>query len=48
MKLALHVFKSALKDFNIPVLFRFLPDMTSRYLGMRKGKKAMRNKKDNA
>ena len=38
-KLALYVLKRALTDFNIPVLFRFLPDMTSRYLGMKKGKK---------
>ena len=40
LKLATHVLKSALKDFNIPVLFRFLPDMISRYLGMKKGKNA--------
>lgn len=39
MKLAKYVLKRALRDFNIPVLFRFLPDMTSRYLGMKKGKK---------
>lgn len=39
LKLALYVFKKALLNFNIPVLFRFLPDMTSRYLGMKKGKK---------
>lgn len=42
MKLALYVFKNALKEFNIPVLFRFLPNMTARYLGMRKGKKSSR------
>ncbi len=46
LKLAIHVFKRALKDFNIPVLFRFLPDMLARYLGMKKGKKA--HKKDQA
>ena len=40
MKLALYVLKEALKHFDIPVLFRWLPDMTSRYLGMKKGKKA--------
>ena len=40
MKLALFVFKKALKELNIPVLFRFLPDMTARYLGMQKGKKS--------
>lgn len=39
MKLALYVLGQALKDFNVPVLFRWLPDMTARYLGMRKGKK---------
>lgn len=39
MKLAKYVLKRALREFNIPVLFRFLPDMTSRYLGMKKGKK---------
>ena len=39
MKLAFYVLGQALKHFNIPVLFRWLPDMTSRYLGMKKGKK---------
>ncbi len=39
LSLAKYVLKSALCDFNIPVLFRFLPDMAARYLGMRKGKK---------
>ena len=39
LKLALYVFKRALRDFNIPVLLRFLPDMSARYLGMKKGKK---------
>ena len=38
-KLAMYVLGQALKHFNIPVLFRWLPDMTARYLGMRKGKK---------
>lgn len=38
-KLALYVLGQALKGFNIPVLFRWLPDMTARYLGMRKGKR---------
>ncbi|MBQ8357755.1 MAG: hypothetical protein IJX39_08125 [Clostridia bacterium] len=42
LKLALYVFKRALREFNIPVLFRFLPDMTSRYLGMKKGKEEKR------
>ncbi len=40
MKLAVSVFKSAVKDFNIPVLWRFLPDMASRYLGMKAGKRS--------
>ena len=40
MKLAFYVLKEALKHFDIPVLFRWLPDMSARYLGMRKGKKA--------
>lgn len=39
LKLALYVLKEALKDFNIKVLFRWLPDMLARYMGMRKGKK---------
>lgn len=40
LKLALYVLKKALLRFDIPVLFRWLPDMTARYLGMKKGKKA--------
>ena len=39
MKLAMYVLKQALKHFDIPVLFRWLPDMTARYLGIKKGKK---------
>jgi rhamnosyltransferase len=39
MKLALYVLKEALKHFDIPVLFRWLPDMSARYIGMKKGKK---------
>lgn len=39
MKLALYVLGQALKEFNVPVLFRWLPDMTARYFGMRQGKK---------
>lgn len=38
--LAFYVLGQALKHFNIPVLFRWLPDMTSRYLGHKKGRKA--------
>ena len=44
MKLALSVFAGALKHFNLPVLLRFLPDMTARYLGMKKGAKAPRDR----
>lgn len=39
LKLAFYVLGQALKHFNIPVLFRWLPDMAARYLGMKKGKK---------
>ena len=39
ISLALYVLKQAIIHFDIPVLFRWLPDMTSRYLGMRKGRK---------
>jgi rhamnosyltransferase len=39
LKLAVYVLGRALKDFNIPMLLRFLPDMSARYLGMKKGKK---------
>lgn len=39
MKLAFYVLGQALMHFNIPVLFRWLPDMAARYLGLRKGKK---------
>ena len=40
MALALYVLKEALKHFDIPVLFRWLPDMAARYLGIKKGKKS--------
>lgn len=39
--LAKYVLKRALKEFNIKVLFRFIPDMITRYIGMKKGKKAI-------
>ncbi|MDE7453545.1 MAG: hypothetical protein K2N22_03965 [Clostridia bacterium] len=42
LKLAFYVLGQALKHFNIPVLFRWLPDMTARYLGMKKGKKIVK------
>lgn len=38
--LAFYVLKQALKHFDIPVLFRWLPDMAARYLGMKKGERA--------
>ncbi len=37
--LAKYILKRALKQFNIKVLFRFLPDMMARYFGMKKGRK---------
>lgn len=37
--LAFYILGQACKHFDIPVLLRWLPDMTARYLGMRKGKK---------
>lgn len=39
VKLALYVLKEAVKHFDLPVLFRWLPDMSARYLGMKKGRK---------
>lgn len=39
MKLAFYVLKEAIKKFDLPVLFRWLPDMAARYMGMKKGKK---------
>lgn len=44
VKLALSVLGQALRQFNIPVLFRLLPDMAARYLGLRAGKRAARRK----
>ena len=37
--LAKYVLKRALKEFNVKALFRFVPDMAARWLGMRNGKK---------
>lgn len=37
--LAMYVLKEALKKFHILVLLRWLPDMTARYIGMRRGLK---------
>ena len=39
MALALYILKNALKHFDMPVLLRWFPDMSARYLGMKKGKK---------
>lgn len=39
VKLAFYVLGKAIKRFDIPVLFRWLPDMSARYLGMKNGKK---------
>lgn len=39
VKLAIYVLLQALKRFDIRTIIRWLPDMTSRYLGMKKGKK---------
>lgn len=44
--LAMYVLKRALKKFDIKTLFRFIPDMLARYLGMKKGKKAYRKLQD--
>lgn len=37
--LAKYVLKRAFQEHNIKVIFRWLPDMTARYLGMKEGKK---------
>lgn len=37
--LAKYVLKRALKEFNVKALFRFIPDMMARWLGMRNGKR---------
>ena len=42
--LAKYVLKRALKEFNIKVLFRFVPDMAARVLGMRKGRKDVKKR----
>ena len=39
LSLAFYILGKALLHFNIPVLFRLIPDMLARYLGMKKGKK---------
>ena len=40
-KLALYILKKAICRFDIPVIFRWLPDMAARYLGKRKGEKCL-------
>lgn len=42
--LAFYILWQALKHFDIPVLFRWLPDMMARYLGMKNGKKDGKSK----
>ena len=42
--LAKYILKRAICQFNIPVLFSFLPNMYARWLGMKKGKKSITNK----
>lgn len=37
--LAKYVLRRALRQFNLPVLFRFVPDMMARWLGMKNGKR---------
>lgn len=39
MKMALFVLGHAIKDFNLPVVFQWLPNMAARYLGMRQGRR---------
>lgn len=38
MKMAIYIFKNALKDRNFHVLKEFVPNMLARYIGMRRGK----------
>ena len=42
--LAKYILRRALKEFNIKVLFRFMPDMMARWFGMKKGKKAYKKR----
>lgn len=42
--LALYILKRAIKDKNIKVIFRFIPDMVARFLGMKIGKYFGKNK----
>lgn len=39
LKLAFYILKQALKHFDLPVLFRWLPDMLVRYLGKKQGER---------
>lgn len=38
-KLAMYVLKRSFQDFNLKALLFFIPDMSARYLGMKKGKR---------
>jgi rhamnosyltransferase len=40
--MSLYICRRALREFNIPVLFRFVPDMLTRYFGMKNGRRAGR------
>lgn len=40
--MSLYICRRALCDFNIPVLLRFVPDMLTRYFGMKNGRRAGR------
>lgn len=42
--MALYILINAMKEFNLPVLLRFIPDMVARYLGMQIGKRSHRRK----
>ena len=37
--MAKYVLKRALQEKNIKVIFRFIPDMAARYIGMKVGKR---------
>ena len=42
IQLALYVLVQAIKSFNVPVLLQWLPNMSARYFGMKKGKNKKR------
>ena len=45
--LAGYIFKRALCQFNLAVLFRFFPDMFARWLGMKNGRKSVKKNRKN-